>query len=304
MNTEAPTVTLEQHQQLAPPPKAAPPVLAIHGADWAKHFAKAQANFTTIRRTLEVFVKLQGGGGYTFSYAPLDEILSAVMPALNAEGFSLTQRIGRGESGDYIETTLLHETGERKNQVPIFVTGGGAQQYASGVTYARRYGITLLLCVAAEQDDDGNAAQGNQAKVTTKGEAQVVMDPGENRHTAPMKPAFELPKTAGPPKPKWMEGRPGPLNLGITLEEVVDPEGEALVKAEGRIADAIQDFHEAALEGRRVGIEQIWAEIKTDAFVATQTWRRLKDQHPDSFATVQEVLKPPKAKGEPRGKKP
>jgi hypothetical protein len=290
------------------PPKPAPPP---HNADYAKAFARAQAKFKPVKRTREVLVKTSGGGFYSFQYAPLDEILAATLPALNAEGFSLSQRIGRGESGDYIETTLLHETGERKNQVPIFVTGQGAQQYASGVTYARRYGVTLILCIAAEEDDDANEADRNKLQDAPKAPTkpakakgrQVVLDEGESRHTAPMAPAFAVPAVSGsaagkPKQTSWVDNLPDPIRTGITGAELKEPEGDAMVAAEGKVADAIQEFHEAAIEGRRVGIEQIWAEIRGDEYVATQTWRRLKEQHPDSWAVVNEVLKPkPTQKG-------
>jgi ERF superfamily protein len=264
---------------------------------FAKAFAQAQADFKPVKRVKEVQVTMRSGGTYTFRYAPLDVILEATLPALNAHGFSLTQRIGKGEHGDFIETTLLHETGERTNRTPIFITDSGAQAYASGVTYARRYGVTLLLCVAAEDDEDGNAADGNDTgsgpratpagknrggKGAAKQESRVELLPGEQRRTAPTRPAFPAGESGAPAGARDDPDR-----------EVAAPTGDKeQVAAEGRIADAIQEFQEAAVEGRKIGIEQIWSEIKADEYVATQTWRRLKEQHPDAFAIVSEVLRP------------
>lgn len=329
MDNQAPAATVAIEKPPAPAANGAPPPtsdplreqiellkLQLQGPnpEFAEAFARAQAKFAAIPRTKQVTVTPRDPSkrAYSFAYAPLDVILTAIVPALTSEGFSLTQRIGRGSQGDYIETSLLHKSGERKNQVPIFVTEHSAQQYASGVTYARRYGITLLCCLAAEDDDDGNHADGNQATAREKGpskagksaESRRELDPGQTSHgpVAGMRPAFELPRVAGPER----KIAPAP---GAQLDFVepgqgappTEPTGEAMTLAEGKIADAIQEFHEAALEGRRVGIEQIWAEIKGDEFVATQTWHRLKEQHPDSFATVQEVLRPKDKK--PRGAK-
>jgi hypothetical protein len=62
---------------------------------------------------------------------------------------------------------LRHASGETlKNLIPIFVRDDGPQAYGSALTYARRYGVTLLLCISADDDDDGNAAEGNNAEVT------------------------------------------------------------------------------------------------------------------------------------------
>lgn len=127
--------------------------------------AKAQGEFEPIKRDKTVSVTMKSGGKYTFSYAPLESILHAVMPALSENGLSLTQSIYQNGK-EYVETTLRHASGETlSNRIPIFVRDDGPQAYGSALTYARRYGVTLLLCVSADDDDDGNAAEGNQAAV-------------------------------------------------------------------------------------------------------------------------------------------
>jgi hypothetical protein len=127
--------------------------------------AKAQGEFEPIKRDKTVTVTMKSGGKYTFSYAPLESILHAVMPALSENGLSLTQAIYQNGK-EYVETTLRHASGQTlNNRIPIFVRDDGPQAYGSALTYARRYGVTLLLCVSADDDDDGNAAEGNQAAV-------------------------------------------------------------------------------------------------------------------------------------------
>ena len=64
------------------------------------------------------------------------------------------------------------------------------------------------------------------------------------------------------------------------------------VSDEGRIADACQELLEAAAEGRRVGIEQIWNEIKTDEYIGGRVWNAIKSKHPDHFRTIEETLRP------------
>jgi hypothetical protein len=150
----------------------------------ASALSKAQAAFKPITRDKTVTVRTKTGGSYSFSYAPLEAILRAVQPALAAHGLALTQSI----EGEYLVTTLWLGAKCLHNAVKIIVGDGGPQAYGSALTYARRYGVTLLLCVCADDDDDGNAAEGNTATPAAKGTVNGLprIDPmGENATKAP-----------------------------------------------------------------------------------------------------------------------
>ena len=57
-----------------------------------------------------------------------------------------------------VETILLHKSGEFVSEtLEIPVTKFDAHGIGSGITYARRYGLMAVLCLASV-DDDGNAA--------------------------------------------------------------------------------------------------------------------------------------------------
>ena len=126
--------------------------------------ARAQSAFKPITRDKTVTVRTKAGGTYSFSYAPLEAILKAVQPALSAEGLAITQAVV-GETEPYLETTLHLGDETLSNRVKLLVVDLGPQAYGSALTYARRYGITLLLCVCADDDDDGNAAEGHDALI-------------------------------------------------------------------------------------------------------------------------------------------
>lgn len=92
------------------------------------------------------------------SYATLDDIIEAVMPALAANGLLLTQHV----DGDHVTTRVTG--GEPSDvlfsHVPICADTTDAQRYGSALTYARRYGLASLFCLqGTEEDDDGNNAQ-------------------------------------------------------------------------------------------------------------------------------------------------
>src|SRR5262245_39633960 len=130
----------------------------------ATALAKAQGEFEPIKRDKTVTVAMKSGGRYTFSYAPLESILHAVAPALAANGLAITQAISLVDGKDFVETTLRHCSGDTlSNRIPLFVRDDGPQAYGSALTYARRYGVTLLLCVSADDDEDGNVAEDQEA---------------------------------------------------------------------------------------------------------------------------------------------
>ena len=124
----------------------------------AAALAKAQAGFKNPPRNKEVKVNSQRGA-YSFKYATLDAILDAVRKPLSDAGLCVVQIPGK----ESLETRLIHDSGEcLSSRIPLFVSQQGAQAYGSALTYARRYALAAMLGIAADEDDDGNAADGNQ----------------------------------------------------------------------------------------------------------------------------------------------
>lgn len=126
----------------------------------AAALCKARGEFKPFGRDKTVLVKTKSGASYSFSYAPLESILEAVVPALSANGLALLQEVLEGR----VQTTLIHSSGQwiSSGGTPIKVTAEDAQAFGSGMTYARRYDLTLFLGLSADDDDDANAASGNE----------------------------------------------------------------------------------------------------------------------------------------------
>jgi hypothetical protein len=134
-------------------------------ANLAAALAAAQGAFPPILRTRTVKVQTKTGGSYTFSYAPLDTVLDAVRAALAENGLAITQLLGGDEHGPTLRTLLLHESGEQlAAEVPVGASGESPQAFGSAMTYMRRYSLVAMLGIASEEDDDGNAAEGNTVK--------------------------------------------------------------------------------------------------------------------------------------------
>ena len=95
------------------------------------------------------------------SYASLNNVREAVMPALNESGITLLQPTTSKEGKVYVETILLHESGEfiSGDTEAVLAKVNDPQSLGSAISYARRYGLMSTLGLAAE-DDDGNSASG------------------------------------------------------------------------------------------------------------------------------------------------
>jgi hypothetical protein len=129
----------------------------------AAALARAQGKFEPLVRSKSVTIKPRDGSAYTFQYAPLEACLASVRQALSEEELALTQSVVMIPEGMVLRTWLLHSSGQfLSGDTPMMVEGNGPKALASAETYARRYGVSALLGLAADDDDDGSAATGDQ----------------------------------------------------------------------------------------------------------------------------------------------
>jgi hypothetical protein len=146
------------------------------------------------------------------SYADLNAVREAVLPAFNENGISVLQPTVYVEGRKFVQTILIHESGEYFSGLTevLSVKEADAQAQGSGISYARRYGLQSLANVGAE-DDDGNGASGKTnirttASTSAPKEASGDLDKKEEHQ----KPASEKPVTGGSksfrkPKPAAQE---------------------------------------------------------------------------------------------------
>lgn len=97
-------------------------------------------------------------------YADLGEVWRVVQAAFAPHGLSVLQVPETAEDGSVTLTTMvLHESGEWiAGTMPVRVVKDDPQGVGSGITYARRYALSAMCGVVAE-DDDGEAAMGRGA---------------------------------------------------------------------------------------------------------------------------------------------
>lgn len=95
------------------------------------------------------------------TYADLGSVMEACKEALNKNGITVLQPIGTNECGVYVETVLLHESGE-------WISDGmrispksdtNPQDQGSAISYARRYSLQSMVFIPSEDDDANKATE-------------------------------------------------------------------------------------------------------------------------------------------------
>jgi hypothetical protein len=134
----------------------------------ATAFIRAQANMGAATKSAK-------NPFFKNTYADLTAIQEAVFPAFHAEGFAIIQQGGADEFGRYMETQMVHTTGQVfSSRVYLECKPGDMQALGSAITYARRYGLMALSGIPTV-DDDGNAATGRKQEKADPNRAKSAM---------------------------------------------------------------------------------------------------------------------------------
>jgi hypothetical protein len=90
-------------------------------------------------------------------YADLAEIRDTVTPALSRHGLAVVQGTETDGSAIVVVTRLIHKTGQWiESRFPI--SYDKPQTMGSAITYGRRYLLSAICAISADEDDDANAA--------------------------------------------------------------------------------------------------------------------------------------------------
>ena len=122
----------------------------------APEFLKAQKEIDSARKNAE-------NPFFRSGYADLKEVIASVKKSLNNANISVLQPIGHDSQGNYVETVLLHTSGEYFSSKQLITPiKADPQAEGSAITYARRYGLSSMLLLPQEGDDGEDAMQRNE----------------------------------------------------------------------------------------------------------------------------------------------
>jgi cobalamin biosynthesis Mg chelatase CobN len=109
------------------------------------------------------------------NYATLDSVIESYKNSYLENGITVLENPVTKDDLVGVEVTFLHESGQFITHDPFMLPPGKntAQGYGSSITYARRYALSAVLNIAAEDDDDGNAASEDNKQNRQLSEPQV-----------------------------------------------------------------------------------------------------------------------------------
>jgi hypothetical protein len=251
-------------------------LLTIHG-DPAKLFAAlaaAQAAYLPIVRDKEVTVRTKPKDGqpsytYTFKYAPIQNLKEACTAALSGRGLTIFQPFTRDSDGFTLRTILAHSSGAYIEAIVDGPNGDSWQALGSALTYAQRYSYAGMAGCVADDDDDGNAADGNT--VTASSTKQPPKAPQAPAKAS--KPAQPKPEPKAPPAKAQAPDVPPPESLASS--EALPPEAVTDQEEAQRITPETEKALKTLLKAKKYDINS------GPPFLRSVVGRDTRYQNPD-----------------------
>lgn len=162
--------------------------------------------------------------GFKNKFATLGNVTKIVLPKLAEHGFAFSVGSFVEDGKMILDAHLIHTSGEsRSMQFPITETN--PQKIGGAITYARRYSLSALTGIVAEEDDDGNAASAPAPQAIQKAAARK----------APARPAEKQGSARDKIRTEWIDKGKSDRDSVNRLTEAVKTEeslaGEALYAA-------------------------------------------------------------------------
>ena len=139
---------------------------------------KLPAVLAKAQMELKKAIKSADNPYFKSKYAGLDEVIEACRNTLNKHGIAVTQTVEYTPEvtknppdrdpiivppQTILVTTLLYGEQSIRSVMPLEYKKGDMQSLGSAMTYARRYSLQSICCLATDEpDDDGNKAVGEK----------------------------------------------------------------------------------------------------------------------------------------------
>jgi hypothetical protein len=131
------------------------------GGSVAEHATLAEA-LAAFQDGAPTLVKDQNNPAFKGAkYVPLDSIVQTIQPRLTECGLvwaAYPDHLTDGTPSLHYELTHVATGDKVEGEMPLLLDKRNSQGLGSAITYARRYALTAVLNLVADEDDDGNKA--------------------------------------------------------------------------------------------------------------------------------------------------
>lgn len=136
------------------------------------------------QKLIKVAAKETINSHFKSKYADLGEVFAACRQAVQEYGIAIIQAPGYENGIATLTTRLLHTSGQWiQATAGCRVSKDDPQGYGSATTYLRRFSLSSMLGIVADEDDDGNEASRKDAN------PQPFQGPAPTKNAAPYRPA-------------------------------------------------------------------------------------------------------------------
>lgn len=180
----------------------------------SESIAKLATALAVVQACIKPVAKDATNPHFKNKYASLDAIMESVRDLLAVNGLAVVQGGGAPISnvdglvtGVAVETMLVHASGEYiASTITLPLDKATPQAVGSAVSYGRRYGVSALLALTTDEDDDGNAASRttqtrraaqNSTQSTTQ--TSTAQQNGNGTHATPHARPMPFGKSRGKP---------------------------------------------------------------------------------------------------------
>lgn len=134
------------------------------------------------------------------SYIKLDDIMNAVRPALASVGCYIEQHL----AGDSVITRIVHESGEyiasKLHYQAMDGSANALQKMGGGLSYLRRYAVSSICNIVADEDSDGEGVD----TIGRKGSAPTYSAPAQTSAPRPAPAKASTPAPAPATEKAWL----------------------------------------------------------------------------------------------------
>lgn len=145
-----------------PAPEAAPPTVVVGQYQQSQSIGSLAAALSKAQSTMPPALKTACNTHLSRNYAPLESVWDAARESLSKNGLSVLQPLMSAGVDITVKTVLAHASGEWISaDFTVKTTNVGTeknmpiQRVGAAITYARRYGLSSMIGITCDEDDDG-----------------------------------------------------------------------------------------------------------------------------------------------------
>lgn len=123
--------------------------------EFSKALTSFQKSAPKIKKDKTARIPTKKGGEYSYKYADLASIWDAIRGSLADNKLSVMQSPHNYNGEQGMTTVIMHESGEWVEEtMKLIVVEDSPQGQGSAITYARRYMLSAMLGIVADEDND------------------------------------------------------------------------------------------------------------------------------------------------------